>query len=92
VEGLSSPDVLLIPVGGVSTIDATTAMETISLLQPKLVIPMHFGTEAVKMELEPVERFLREMGIKGGLPEPKLVVTKSSLPEETKVVVLDWRE
>jgi L-ascorbate metabolism protein UlaG (beta-lactamase superfamily) len=89
-EQLSGADILLIPVGGVTTIDATAAIETISLLEPKIIIPMHFKTEVVQEELEPVERFLREMGLKGISPAPKLVVTKSSLPEATKVVLLDY--
>ncbi len=90
-EEISGSDVLLIPVGGGQTIDASTATEIVSLLQPKLVIPMHFKTEAVQIELDPVDRFLKELGAKGIAPEPKLAVTKSSLPEETKVVLLDYR-
>ncbi len=91
VEELSGADVLLIPVGGVSTINATAAAETISLLEPKVVVPMHFRTEAIMMELEPVERFLKEMGLLKPSPQPGLVLTKSSLPEQTKVVLLDYR-
>ena len=91
VEEMAGADVLLIPVGGVSTINAAAAAETINLIEPKIVIPMHFKTEAVNIELEPVDRFLKELGLKGILPEPKLVVTKSNLPEERKVVLLDYR-
>ena len=91
VEEMAGTDVLLIPVGGVSTINAAAAAETINLIEPKIVIPMHFKTEAVNIELEPVDRFLRELGLKGISPEPKLVVTKSNLPEERKVVLLDYR-
>ncbi len=93
VEEISGSDVLLVPVGGVCTIDATAAAETVSLLQPRLVIPMHFKTEAIKVEVEldPVDRFLKELGAKGISAESKLAITKSSLPEETKVVLLDYR-
>lgn len=91
VEEMAGADVLLIPVGGVSTINAAAAAEAINLIEPKIVIPMHFKTEAVNIELEPVDRFLRELGLKGISPEPKLVVTKSNLPEERKVVLLDYR-
>ncbi len=90
IEQMSDADILMVPVGGGATIGATAAVETISLLQPKLVIPMHFKTEVVKIELAPLEPFLKEMGVKEFVSQPKLSVTKSSLPIETSVVVLDY--
>ncbi|MGB2885200.1 MAG: MBL fold metallo-hydrolase [Dehalococcoidia bacterium] len=90
IEQMSDADILMVPVGGGATIGATAAVETISLLQPKLVIPMHFKTEVIKMELAPLEPFLKEMGVKEFVSQPKLSVTKSSLPIETSVVVLDY--
>jgi L-ascorbate metabolism protein UlaG (beta-lactamase superfamily) len=93
VEELSGVDVLLAPVGGGTTINAAAAAETVSLLGAKLVIPMHYKTAASKDELEPLDRFLKEMGAKLANEErqPKLSVTKSTLPEETKVQVLDYK-
>ncbi|MCS6803294.1 MAG: MBL fold metallo-hydrolase [Chloroflexota bacterium] len=87
-EALTGLDILLIPVGGRQTIDAKLAAETISLLQPRLVIPMHFATPREQEELDGVERFLREMGAPAAAPQPRLTVTKSSLPESVQVVVL----
>jgi L-ascorbate metabolism protein UlaG (beta-lactamase superfamily) len=88
-EELSGVDILLAPVGGGTTLDATAAAETVSLLGPKLVIPMHYKTASSKGELQPVDRFLKEMA--AGEPErqPKLSVTPSTLPAETKVLVLE---
>jgi len=43
-EALSEVDVLLIPVGGLHTLDATKAAEVISLVEPRIVIPMHYKT------------------------------------------------
>jgi L-ascorbate metabolism protein UlaG (beta-lactamase superfamily) len=91
MELLSEADILMVPVGGVTALDATAAAETISLLAPKLAIPMHFKTEAANVELEPLERFLKEMGLQEAAAQPKLNVTKSSLPTETKVALLDYR-
>ncbi len=93
VEELSGVDILLAPVGGGSTIGGAAAAETVSLLEPKLVIPMHYQTPAAKAELEPLDRFLKEMGAPTAVEErqPKLSVTKSTLPHETKVQVLDYR-
>lgn len=92
-EALSGVDVLLLPVGGGSTIDATAAAETVSLLEPKLVIPMHYQTPAAKAKLEPLDRFLKEIGAKSALDErlPKIAITRSTLPHETKVQVLDYK-
>ena len=91
-EEIDSVDVLLVPVGGLSTIDAATAVETVRLLQPRIVIPMHFQTEVLRIQLAPVDRFLREMGIKAGLSaQPKLSINKTGLSEETQVVLLDYR-
>jgi len=93
VEDLSGVDVLLAPVGGHDTIGAAAAAETISLLEPKLVIPMHYQTPADKAELDPLDRFLKEIGARNALEErqPKLSVTRSTLPHETKIQVLDYK-
>jgi L-ascorbate metabolism protein UlaG (beta-lactamase superfamily) len=84
-------DVLLVPVGGDVTIDAAQAVEVISLIEPKIVIPMHFRTGEGESRLEPVDRFLRDMGVTGAEPQPKLSVTASNLPEGTQVVLLESR-
>ena len=93
VEELSGVDILLTPVGGNNTIDAAAAVETVSLLEPKLVLPMHYQTPAAKAQLDPLDRFLKEMGAPSALEDrqAKLSVTKSTLPHETKVLVLDYR-
>ncbi|MBI1885495.1 MAG: MBL fold metallo-hydrolase [Chloroflexi bacterium] len=91
VEEMTGVDVLLIPVGGHTTIDGAAAAEVVSLLEPKLVVPMHYQTDSAKVELDPLNRFLKEMGINSFESQPKLTLTKSSLPEETQVVVLDYK-
>jgi len=90
VEEIDNVDVLLLPVGGVSTIDASMAVEVVRQLEPKVVIPMHYKTPALSWELEPVERFLKEIGVKEINPQPKLSVTKSNLPISTQVFLLDY--
>jgi len=90
VEALSSVDVLLIPVGGVNTIDPSKAGEVISLIEPLLVVPMHYKTPVEKAKLQTVDKFLKEMGLSPMPAQPELKVTKSSLPGETQIVVLDY--
>jgi L-ascorbate metabolism protein UlaG (beta-lactamase superfamily) len=89
VEALSDVDVLLIPVGGLHTIDASKATEVISLIEPRLVIPMHYKTPREKARLHTAGRFLKEMGLAPMSPLPELRITKSSLPDETQVILLD---
>ncbi|HAG11458.1 MAG TPA: MBL fold metallo-hydrolase [Desulfotomaculum sp.] len=51
-------DVLLIPVGGLYTIDASEAKEVISLITPSYVVPMHYKTPHLKLPISPVDNFL----------------------------------
>jgi len=90
VEEIDNVDVLLLPVGGVSTINAPMAAEVVRQLEPKVVIPMHYKTKALKWELEPVDRFLKEIGVKQVSAQPKLSFTKPSLPDNTQVFLLDY--
>lgn len=86
IEALKDADVLLIPVGGHCTIDAVEAVEVVSQLEPKLVIPMHFGTPNVPSD--PVDRFCRELAVTDLTTAPRLSIARSGLPEETQVVLL----
>ena len=90
VEEIGNVDVLLLPVGGVSTINAPMAAEVVRQLEPKVIVPMHYKTSALNRELEPVERFLSEMGVTQVEPQPKLSLTKSNLPASTQVFLLDY--
>lgn len=90
VEEIGNVDVLLLPVGGVSTIGAVMAAEVVRQLEPKVVIPMHYKTPALNWMLEPVERFLKEIGVTQINPQPKLTVTKSKLPDTSQVVLLAY--
>ena len=90
VEELGNVDVLLVPVGGVSTIDSPVAAEIVRQLEPKAVIPMHYKTPALSQKLEPVEAFLKEIGANNITPQAKLSLTKSSLPISTQVFLLDF--
>jgi len=90
VEEIGNVDVLLLPVGGVSTIDAAKAAEVVRQIEPKAVVPMHYKTAALSWKLEPVDRFLKEIGLKEVNSQPKLSLTKSSLPLSTQVFLLDY--
>ena len=86
IEILKDADVLLVPVGGGTALDATSAAEVVNQLEPRIVIPMYYGTPTEP--LESVDRFCKELAVTDLTVQPRLQVTKSSLPEETRVVLL----
>lgn len=88
---LQDADVLLVPVGGHCTIDAAQAAEVAAQIAPKVVIPMHYRTDAARLDLDSVDRFCREMGVVDRVPQARLSVTRSSLPDQLSVVLLEYR-
>jgi L-ascorbate metabolism protein UlaG (beta-lactamase superfamily) len=88
IEDLGAVNIALVPVGGGDALSPSQAAEVISLIEPSIVIPMHFKTGQVELKLGPVSRFLSEMGIKETEAQPSLKVSKSNLSEETQVIVL----
>lgn len=91
IEDLGTVDVALVPVGGGSALSPSQAAEVISLIEPSIVVPMHYKTGDMELKLGTVKRFLSEMGITKQEPLPSLKITKSGLSEETQVVVLEPR-
>lgn len=89
VEELGSVDVLLVPVGGVYTIEADEAAKLSALIEPKIVIPMHYKLPGLKPDLDSVEKFLKEMGKERIEPAPKISIRKDKLPEELQIIVLE---
>lgn len=95
IEEIGEVDILMVPVGGLFTIDATEAVELVKRVEPKLVIPMHYNSPKLKQEqfekLTGVEDFLKKIGASGEEPPTqKLTVKSDDLKEvEMKVVVMD---
>jgi L-ascorbate metabolism protein UlaG (beta-lactamase superfamily) len=90
IEEIGDIGILFLPVGEASTIPIDTAMEIIRQLEPPIVIPMHYKTEAFTGNLSPVNKFLDTMRIKDLEAKPKLSITASSLPGGTQTVVLSY--
>ncbi|PWH19154.1 MAG: lactamase [Ardenticatenia bacterium] len=89
VQMLSGVNVLLLPVGGGRhSLSAVQAAEIVSMVEPNLVIPMHYRVGTLSAELEGIERFLKEMGTGHLEPLETLKVSAASLPQETQVVLL----
>lgn len=88
IEDMGAVDIALVPVGGGSALSPSQAAEVISLIEPSIVVPMHYKTGQMELKLGGVTRFLSEMGIKDVHPQPELKVSKSDLTEDTQVIVL----
>jgi L-ascorbate metabolism protein UlaG (beta-lactamase superfamily) len=58
IDAIRGCDVLLLPVGGVYTVDGKAAWEIAKRVAPKTVVPMHYQTPDLGFALEPVDRFL----------------------------------
>ncbi|MEK7158973.1 MAG: MBL fold metallo-hydrolase [Patescibacteria group bacterium] len=89
LEKIGEVDVLLIPVGGKYTINAAEAAEVVRQIEPRIVIPMHYKTPELKIEIDGLDKFKKEMGGKFETLD-KLKVSKKDLPQdEVKVVILE---
>lgn len=91
LERIGEVDILMIPVGGTYTISHKEAPDIISQIEPKIVIPMHYAFPELKLKLEDVGKFLKEMGIKEPERLKKLKIKKKDLPPETKIILLDYK-
>lgn len=91
VEALGTVHVALVPVGGGASLHAAKAAEVVSLLEPNIVIPMHYATKAARLQLDSLSKFMKEMGLTAHESVPSLKVTRSGLPDETHVVVLGYQ-
>ena len=88
IENLGGVNVVLVPVGDGKSLNASKAAEIVSLLEPGIVIPMHYQVPESNLELAPLNRFLNEMGVGEVEPIPTLKITRTSVPNEARVVVL----
>ena len=87
VEEMGDIDILMMPIGGTYTIDYKEAVNAVTQVEPKIVIPMHYKTKDLKLEIAGPEKFLKEIGL---TPEKtdKLKIAKKSLPVEEMKLVL----
>ena len=89
IEELGDIDVLTLPVGGNTVLSASAASKVVNQIEPKLVIPSHYKMKELILDLDPIEKFIKEMGGKQETMD-KLTVKKKDLPEEgTRLVVLE---
>ncbi|MEI6532199.1 MAG: MBL fold metallo-hydrolase [Candidatus Roizmanbacteria bacterium] len=94
VEEIGPIDVLMIPVGGRYTIDATQASDVIKKLEPTIVIPMHYNHKDLDQkqfaDVNELDVFLKKMGVVGTEPVARLTLRPEDLTDEMKVVVMSY--
>lgn len=88
LEKIGTVDILMIPVGGVYTIDSSYAPKIIGQIEPKIVIPMHYELPGLKFKLESVAKFLKAMGKNSIEPQDKLTIKASALPKEREMEIM----
>jgi L-ascorbate metabolism protein UlaG (beta-lactamase superfamily) len=92
VENLGTVNILLVPVGSGGSLSPARASEVISLFEPSLVVPMYYKVRGLKVSLGTLGRFLKEMGLEKVDDQQVLKVSRTSLSEETRVVVLEPKQ
>lgn len=87
IEHLEGTDILLVPVGGKYTLDARLAVEVINQIEPRIIIPMHYAMAGMKIELAPLDKFIKELGLPPRY-EDKLKMSKRDLPSDNSELVI----
>jgi L-ascorbate metabolism protein UlaG (beta-lactamase superfamily) len=88
IAEIGQVDVLMIPVGGFYTIDASTASKICDQIKPKVIIPMHYRNDKCSFSISGVDEFLKGKANVKRLNTSDLELKAGQLPQETEVVVL----
>ncbi|MCD6475604.1 MAG: MBL fold metallo-hydrolase [Anaerolineaceae bacterium] len=94
IEKLGNINIALIPVGGQDGWNANKASELVSMIEPDYLIPMHYATDESKVNMVPLQKFLKEMGADSPQREDVFKIKSINPPvmDETVVVVLNYQE
>jgi len=88
-EMLEGVDILMIPVGGGESLTPKQAAEVVNELEPRVVIPMYYHLPKLKIKLESIDTFKKEVGAKSEKVD-KFKINKKDLPQdETKLVIIE---
>ena len=91
VAPLRGAQVVLIPAGGPPTLDFPEMAPLVDAIGPRLVLPMHYKTPRINLDIQPVERFLAGFpGVPVDRPgSSTFEVRRDTLPAARRIVVLD---
>jgi len=88
IDELKPVDVVLVPTGGNCTLNMDQVYQTLQDLDAKIVIPMHYKSDGITVEMDPIDNFVRRMGLDDVQPQPRLVVNETNLGTDMRVVVM----
>jgi L-ascorbate metabolism protein UlaG (beta-lactamase superfamily) len=88
ISGIGSVDIILLPVGGVYTIDAKIATMICEQIKPTMVIPMHYRDGKCHFPIATVDDFLKDKENVRRLDTSHIEIQKEELPATTEIVVL----
>jgi len=89
IEELGEIDILILPVGGNTVLSASAAAKVVNEIEPKIVIPSHYSSKDLLLDMDPLEKFMKEMGSKSEAVEKITLKKKDLIEEGTKIVVLE---
>ncbi len=87
---IGTVDILFVPVGGVYTLDASTASDVVSNIDPKIVVPMHYKVANLSYDLADVEDFVKETGLEP-VNTKTYNITFDKLPEDRELIILELK-
>jgi L-ascorbate metabolism protein UlaG (beta-lactamase superfamily) len=87
IEDIGEVDIMLVPVGGGDVLDYEEAAKNVNFIEPKIVIPIHYKINGLKVEAASEEKFLKEMGGKSESME-KISIKKKELVADAPVRVI----
>ena len=90
IEEIKDVDILLFPAGGGNSLGGPAAADVMTKVDPRVAIPMNFKTDAETADLQPLETFLKETGAKPE-PQPKVQYSRTQLPQDLTMVILEPR-
>ena len=93
IEELENVEILIVPIGGIYTIDAKKAWEVVEDLEPLFVIPMHFRTDKhlpTYKDLATIDDFISKAGIKIEERDELNVKGKEDLPTTPTIIKLSY--
>lgn len=91
IRRVGNVDVLFVPVGGNFTIDGKEAANVTKLLKPHIVIPMHYMTPQLKLELDGAETFIKYMKNSEKINSCQIEINEK-LKEYDKVKILQYKK
>lgn len=91
LKAIGAVDVLMIPVGGIYTLNGADAKKVVAQLKPrKYVVPMHYGTKVFE-DLLPVDEFIEDEKNVRKYAGNRLEIDPDFKPETPEIAVLNWK-